>query len=92
MVSAKNQQAWRDLHGKNIKIQGLGYVSSKYRVSCDRADLLYIQWDQRLLTFDTKAINHIMVQAPAMFPKPWQSRRLVANLFGDGVLIAEGLP
>ncbi len=27
-VSAKNQQAWRDRHGKNIKIQGFGYVSS----------------------------------------------------------------
>jgi hypothetical protein len=26
-VSAKNQQSWRDRYGKNIKIQGFGYVS-----------------------------------------------------------------
>ncbi len=63
----------------------------QHRVSHDHADLFYLQWDQRLLTFDTQAINYILVQAPAMFPKPWQSQRLVANLFGNGVLIAEGL-
>ncbi|KAG8846895.1 hypothetical protein FRB96_001740 [Tulasnella sp. 330] len=47
-------------------------------------------WDQRLLTFDTKAITYILSQATELYPKPWQTRRMLCRLLGDGVPFTEG--
>ncbi|KAG9017192.1 hypothetical protein FRB90_001411 [Tulasnella sp. 427] len=47
-------------------------------------------FDERFLTFDSVAINYILGRAADLFPKPWQSRRLVANLVGNGLFVAEG--
>ncbi|KAG8998614.1 hypothetical protein FRB90_012275, partial [Tulasnella sp. 427] len=47
-------------------------------------------WDQRLLTFDTRAINYILNQAPELYPKAWQSRRMLTRLLGEGVAVTEG--
>ncbi|KAG9006109.1 hypothetical protein FRB90_010035 [Tulasnella sp. 427] len=47
-------------------------------------------WDQRLLTFDARAINYILVQANDIYIKPWQTRRLLSRLLGDGIVFAEG--
>ncbi|KAL4242978.1 Cytochrome P450 superfamily protein [Abortiporus biennis] len=43
----------------------------------------------RLVTIDPKALNHILVHS-ADYPKPDMTRRIVANLFGEGLLVAEG--
>ena len=48
------------------------------------------KWDQRLLTFDTRAINYILTQAPQYYPKPWQTRLLLTRILGEGVATAEG--
>ncbi|KAG9051532.1 hypothetical protein FS837_004042 [Tulasnella sp. UAMH 9824] len=47
-------------------------------------------FDERFLTFDPVAINYILGRAADIFPKPWQSRRLVSRLVGEGLFTAEG--
>ncbi|KAG8954415.1 hypothetical protein FRC04_011742 [Tulasnella sp. 424] len=47
-------------------------------------------FDERFVTFDPVAINYILGRAADLFPKPWQSRRLVSRLVGDGLFVAEG--
>ncbi|KAF7358644.1 Leukotriene-B(4) omega-hydroxylase 2 [Mycena sanguinolenta] len=46
-------------------------------------------WDERLLTLDPVSFSHI-VKNPAIYQKPWQSRRLITSLIGCGMLAAEG--
>ncbi|EIN11806.1 cytochrome-450 hydroxylase [Punctularia strigosozonata HHB-11173 SS5] len=46
-------------------------------------------WDDRLLTLDPLAMSHIMKNS-TIYQKPWQSRRLITNLIGCGMLAAEG--
>ncbi|KAI0330002.1 cytochrome P450 [Cubamyces sp. BRFM 1775] len=43
----------------------------------------------RLLTSDTRVINHVLTHS-ADYQKPEQARRTLARLLGDGVLITEG--
>lgn len=51
---------------------------------------LAFQWDQRLLTFDTKAITYVMSQASELYPKPGVTRRMLCRLLGEGVPFTEG--
>jgi hypothetical protein len=46
-------------------------------------------WDDRLLTLDPQSLSHIL-KHPDVYEKPWQSRRLIENLIGCGILAAEG--
>ncbi|KAH7108160.1 cytochrome-450 hydroxylase [Auriculariales sp. MPI-PUGE-AT-0066] len=46
-------------------------------------------WDDRLFTLDPVAVSHIM-NRPQDYHKPWQSRRLISSLIGDGLLSSEG--
>ena len=48
------------------------------------------QWDQRLVTLDPVALNHI-TRNPNIYEKPWQTRRFVNSLVGCGLLSAEGI-
>ncbi|KAG8985224.1 hypothetical protein FRB94_006018 [Tulasnella sp. JGI-2019a] len=47
-------------------------------------------WDQRLVTYDIKAINYILCQATELYQKPWQTRRMLCRLLGDGMPFTEG--
>ncbi|KAG8906601.1 hypothetical protein FRC01_007948, partial [Tulasnella sp. 417] len=47
-------------------------------------------FDQRVLTLDPRAMNHIL-NNNQIYEKPWQSRRLVSNLIGNGLLSSEGI-
>ncbi|EJD04362.1 cytochrome P450 [Fomitiporia mediterranea MF3/22] len=44
--------------------------------------------DYRLMTFDLRAVSHVL-NSPA-FEKPWQTRRLLSRLLGQGVFAKEG--
>ncbi|KAF9793193.1 cytochrome-450 hydroxylase [Thelephora terrestris] len=46
-------------------------------------------WDQRLLTFDPVALNHV-TRNYNIYEKPWQSRRFISGLIGHGLLSVEG--
>lgn len=48
-----------------------------------------VQWDQRLLTFDPVALNHV-TKNYNIYEKPWQSRRYISSLIGHGLLSVEG--
>ncbi|KIJ45274.1 hypothetical protein M422DRAFT_30124 [Sphaerobolus stellatus SS14] len=45
--------------------------------------------DQRLITVDPVAITHILNRI-SVYEKPWQSRRLISHLIGEGMLASEG--
>ncbi|KAL0575507.1 hypothetical protein V5O48_006462 [Marasmius crinis-equi] len=47
-------------------------------------------WSERLLTLDPVSITHILKHTD-VYQKPWQSRRLITNIIGCGMLSAEGL-
>lgn len=47
------------------------------------------QWEDRILTTDPVAIAHIMNHT-LDYEKPWQSRRVITRLIGEGMLAAEG--
>jgi cytochrome P450 len=47
------------------------------------------QWDQRLLTLDPVALNHVL-RNTNIYEKPWQSRRYISSLIGYGMLSTEG--
>lgn len=46
-------------------------------------------WDERLLTFDPTALNHVLRNA-TIYQKPWQSRAFISSLIGCGILASEG--
>lgn len=50
---------------------------------------LYVQFDQRILTLDPAAIGH-MLNRPAIYQKPWQSRAFISAIIGESLLSAEG--
>lgn len=79
-----------------MRIQGFGFVRLPFNdlagntsrgFTCRSS---HLQWDQRLLTFDRKAIQYILVQATEVYPKAWQSRQFLTRLLGEGVAITEG--
>ena len=41
------------------------------------------QLDERLLTLDPRAITHVLSNSKD-YEKPWQSRRLISSLIGNG--------
>ena len=47
------------------------------------------QWDERLLTVDPIALNHVLRNA-SIYQKPWQSRAFISSLIGCGILASEG--
>ncbi|KAF8525162.1 cytochrome-450 hydroxylase [Hysterangium stoloniferum] len=44
--------------------------------------------DERLMTIDPTAISHVLGRS--IYEKPWQSRRLISRLIGEGLLSSEG--
>lgn len=46
-------------------------------------------WDERFFTLDPLSLAHVMKNT-AIYEKPWQSRRLITDLIGCGMLGAEG--
>jgi len=44
----------------------------------------------RISITDKLALNHILLSLPSKFPKPIVSRRMLSELLGDGILVAEG--
>ncbi|KAH8119398.1 cytochrome-450 hydroxylase [Phellopilus nigrolimitatus] len=46
-------------------------------------------WEDRLLTTDPVAMAHVMNHTND-YQKPWQSRRVITRLIGEGMLAAEG--
>ncbi|KZW00289.1 cytochrome P450 [Exidia glandulosa HHB12029] len=46
-------------------------------------------WEDRFFTLDPVAVAHVMNRS-SDYQKPWQSRRLIASLIGDGLLATEG--
>jgi len=46
-------------------------------------------YDLRLMTLDPVAIMHVLNRS-AIYEKPWQSRRLITRLIGEGMLGSEG--
>ncbi|KAK7035395.1 hypothetical protein VNI00_011926 [Paramarasmius palmivorus] len=46
-------------------------------------------WDDRLLTLDPLSLSHVLKNTQ-IYEKPWQSRRLINSLIGEGMLSAEG--
>ncbi|KAG5643591.1 hypothetical protein DXG03_000599 [Asterophora parasitica] len=46
-------------------------------------------WDTRLLTLDPVSVAHVLKNS-TVYQKPWQSRRLISNLIGIGMLSSEG--
>jgi len=47
------------------------------------------KFDPRILTLDPRAMLHVL-NNPNTYPKPWQSRRLISELIGNGLFSAEG--
>ncbi|KAF8577885.1 cytochrome-450 hydroxylase [Ramaria rubella] len=45
--------------------------------------------DERLMTVDPLAISHVLNRS-TIYEKPWQSRRLITRLIGEGMLASEG--
>jgi len=77
-------------YGRSVRVQGAGPVSvvcTPHRITLLKRS---IQWDQRLLTFDPVAINHV-ARNPNIYEKPWQTQRFISNLVGCGLLSAEGI-
>ncbi|ESK92976.1 cytochrome p450 [Moniliophthora roreri MCA 2997] len=46
-------------------------------------------WDDRLLTLDPLSLSHVLKNTQ-VYEKPWQSRKLITSLIGEGMLSAEG--
>ncbi|KAG9027594.1 hypothetical protein FRB95_007590 [Tulasnella sp. JGI-2019a] len=47
-------------------------------------------FNQRFLTFDPVAMNFILGRGADMFPKPWQTKRFLRAIVGDGMFLADG--
>ncbi|KAG8961220.1 hypothetical protein FRC03_005650 [Tulasnella sp. 419] len=47
-------------------------------------------FDERYVTFDPVAINYMLGRASDLYPKPWQSRRFISRLIGEGLFVSEG--
>jgi hypothetical protein len=47
-----------------------------------------MQFDYRLMTFDFRALNHII--GSPVYEKPWQTRKILSRLLGRGVFAIEG--
>ncbi|KZT52148.1 cytochrome P450 [Calocera cornea HHB12733] len=47
------------------------------------------EFDPRILTLDPLAMSHVL-NHPTTYPKPWQSRRIISELIGNGLFSAEG--
>ncbi|KAG9027596.1 hypothetical protein FRB95_007592 [Tulasnella sp. JGI-2019a] len=47
-------------------------------------------FDKRFLTFDPVAINFILGRGVDIFPKPWQTKRFLRTIIGDGMFLADG--
>jgi hypothetical protein len=62
----------------------------RYSGLCNSAsDLLFLQWETRLLPLDPVTVSHVM-KNPNIYEKPSTSRRLIEWLIGYGVHAAEG--
>lgn len=71
-------------YGKNIRIKGLGNVCTiAASVLCQISS---VQWEDRLLTTDPVAMAHVMNHT-LDYEKPWQSRRLITKLIGEGTSV-----
>lgn len=46
--------------------------------------------DERLLSVDPIAMSHVL-NRPWIYEKPWQSRRIITRLIGEGLLGSEGI-
>ena len=46
------------------------------------------EFDLRLITFDLRAVGHVL-NSPN-FEKPWQTQRFLSRLIGQGVFVKEG--
>ncbi|EJD02970.1 cytochrome-450 hydroxylase [Fomitiporia mediterranea MF3/22] len=47
------------------------------------------RFEDRLLTTDPVALGYVL-NHPKLYEKPWQSRRVISRLIGEGMLAAEG--
>ncbi|TFK40912.1 cytochrome P450 [Crucibulum laeve] len=45
--------------------------------------------DYRLMSFDFRVITHVL-NSPALYERPWQTRDFLATLFGRGIFSTEG--
>lgn len=89
--SARAHELIVEHYGRSVKVQGLGPVSSVCVLLHWATRLNYSEkWDQRLLTFDPAALNHV-ARNPNIYEKPWQTQRFITSMIGCGLLSAEGI-
>jgi hypothetical protein len=95
--SARETEKMVKQYGRNFRIQGLGRVRLSLTIHCGCAVrrplhlpyYMYAQHDERLMTVDPVAVSHVLNRS-TVYEKPWQSRRLITRLIGEGMLGAEG--
>ena len=75
-------------YGRSVRVQGAGPVST-FTFYISRHFTKLWQWDQRLLTFDPVALNHV-ARNPNIYEKPWQTQRYITSMIGCGLLSADG--
>jgi hypothetical protein len=86
-TTAKTYAAYIKRYGLSWRFHGMGGVS----LSCRPLLRLLTtagQFDLRLMTLDPKALTHIL-NSP-IYEKPLMTRRLMAELIGDGIFGMEG--
>ncbi|EJU00857.1 cytochrome-450 hydroxylase [Dacryopinax primogenitus] len=76
-MSPHYHDKWESVYGKTFCIHGFGKA------------IILPELDPRILTLDPKAMTHVLNE-PITYPKPWQSRRLISELIGNGLFSAEG--
>ena len=69
-------------YGRNIRIKGFGNV----RITLDLLRATFngqVQWEDRLLSTDPVSLAYVMNHTND-YQKPWQSRRVISRLIGEG--------
>ncbi|GJJ13922.1 hypothetical protein Clacol_008179 [Clathrus columnatus] len=91
-VSASHEQIDKLVkkYGTSFRINGLASVSQLYLRYLCHSQPSTSQHDERLVTVDPTAMTYIL-NRPWIYQKPWQSRRLITRLIGEGLLGSEGI-
>lgn len=85
--SPASYAAWKKDFGKTFRFHGFGKVSGRSAIA--RLPLTILnQHDYRLMTFDFRAISHIL--SSSVYEKPWQTRAYLSRLIGQGIFSTEG--
>jgi cytochrome P450 len=77
-------------YGRTLRVFGMAKVIYyRQQELLIKFTSLYVQFDQRILTLDPTAIGHVL-NRPALYQKPWQSRAFISAIISESLLSAEG--